>query len=168
MKRVKQYKIRLTEEEDNLLQQKAQKSGLSVADIIRLGIKSEIQDIEITKAREIVKKSQFIENWDRIFREPIFQEFEQRWQNVLQRAYLSTLARYNSSVRYLDNRFEVMSILVEVGEVEEEIESETIPEQAIKEAICQSLTKFLGGEWNGDELIVNMFVSGLKVDLAYK
>ena len=39
MKRVKQYRIRLTEQEDELLKQKAKETGLSVADIIRLGVK---------------------------------------------------------------------------------------------------------------------------------
>jgi hypothetical protein len=36
MKRIKEYRIRLTEEQDEFLKQKAKESGLSVADIIRL------------------------------------------------------------------------------------------------------------------------------------
>ena len=39
MKRVKQYRVRLTEEEDVLLKQKAKELGISAADLIRLGIK---------------------------------------------------------------------------------------------------------------------------------
>ncbi len=48
----------------------------------------------------------------------------------------------------------------------EETQTETISEQKIKEAICQSLIRLLGGEWKGDEGIVHTFLAGLKVDLT--
>lgn len=173
MKRVKQYKIRLTEEEDELLKQKARESGLSVADIIRLGIKYQIEQLESTKTTELWKNSEFIKNWEQNVENSLFQEFAKRWQDLLKTAYLQTLKQYKGSVNYVDGKFEVLSDLVEVEEaedstlVEEEAEPETIPEQKVKDDLCRSLAQFLGGEWSGDESIVQTFISGLKIDLAH-
>ncbi|HEY9794946.1 MAG TPA: ribbon-helix-helix protein, CopG family [Leptolyngbyaceae cyanobacterium] len=172
MKRVKQYRIRLTEQEDELLKQKARETGLSVADIIRLGVKYQIEKLEAVKEIELWKSSQFIKNWEQNFDSSLFQEFAKRWQDALKRAYMQTLKKYKDSVRYTDGKFEVLSSLVEVEEgddstaVEEEAEPETLAEREVKEDVCHCLATLLGGEWSGDEWIVQTFIAGLKVDLA--
>ena len=91
MKRVKQYRIRLTEQEDELLKQKAKETGLSVADIIRLGVKYQIEKLEAVKEIELWKSSQFIKNWEQNFENSLFQVFAKRWQDTLKRAYIQTL-----------------------------------------------------------------------------
>jgi predicted ribosome quality control (RQC) complex YloA/Tae2 family protein len=177
MKRVKQYRIRLTEEEDELLKQKAKESGLSVADIIRLGIQYQIQNLEPVTSRELLldkgveKNSKFIQNWEENFESSLLQEFGKRWQNTLKLSYLAALGRYKNSVRYVDEKF--VSNFQEIEEIDEailvdEIEPEIISEEKVKKNICQSLTEFVGGEWSGDEWIVQMMISGLKLDLAYE
>lgn len=172
MKRVKQYRIRLTEEEDELLKQKAKESGLSVADLIRLGIKYQIEQLETNKTRDLWKSSIFIQNWEQNFDNPLLQEFGKRWQDTLKYAYLLALKEYKNSVCYVNERFEIFSSVVEVDEgedanlLEEQPEPETVSEQEINDNVCRFLTKFLGGEWRGDEWIVQMMISGLKVDLA--
>ncbi len=172
MKRVKQYRIRLTEQEDELLKQKARESGLSVADLIRLGVKYQIESLEVAKETEIRKSSEFLKNWERNFENSLFQEFGKRWQDTLKATYLQTLTKYKDSVRYIDGKFVVLSSLVEVEDgddsafIEEEAEAETISEQKVKEEVCHSLVTLLGGEWSGNEWIVQTFITGLKVDLA--
>ncbi|MCU0538158.1 MAG: ribbon-helix-helix protein, CopG family [Hydrococcus sp. Prado102] len=171
MKRVKQYRIRLTEEEDELLKQKARETGLSVADIIRLGVKYQIQDLEAARANELIKNSKFVQNWEQNFETSLFQEFGKRWQDTLKFAYITALSKYKNSVRYIDEKFEIVTSFQEIEEIEEEIlvdevEPEIISEDKVKENVCQSLTRFVGGEWNGDEWIVQMMISGLKLDLA--
>jgi hypothetical protein len=170
MKRVKQYRIRLTEEEDELLKQKAQESGLSVADIIRLGIKYQIEKLESVRETELWENSQFVKNWEQNFDSSLFQRFGKRWQTTLQGTYLEILKGYKGSVCFTGESFEVVSRLVEAEDEDlaftaEEAESETLSEQQVKQDICHSLTGALGGEWSGDEWIVQSFIAGLKVDL---
>lgn len=172
MKRVKQYRVRLTEEEDALLKQKAKDLGISAADIIRLGIKHYVGNLESDKKRKLRSNSEFIKNWEQNFGQSIIREFGERWQNTLQTAYLLTLTKYKGSVYYIDGNFEIVSSVIEAEEssdippVVEEAQPETLPEQKVKEDICHSLTKVLGGEWKGDEWIVQTFIAGLRVDLA--
>lgn len=167
-----QYRVRLTEEEDALLKQKAQELGISAADVIRLGIKCYIGNLKSSWNRDLKSHSQFIKNWEQNFGESIIQEFGEKWQNTLQTAYLLTLTRYKGSVYYIDGNFEVVSNVTEIEEISdtssvvEEIQPEVLPEEKVKEVICLCLTKILGGEWKGDEWIVQAFLSGLKVDLA--
>lgn len=54
MARVKQYRIRLTEE-DALLKHKAKDLGLTAADIIRLGIRSYVGDKEFATLKVFVE-----------------------------------------------------------------------------------------------------------------
>jgi hypothetical protein len=171
MKRVKQYRIRLTEEEDEFLKQKSRETGLSVADIIRLGIKYQIERLEADRAIGLRRNSQFIQNWDQHFESALFQDFNGRWQSTLQRDYLKILKQHKDTVCYADGKFEVLSHSIEIDEEEsavaiEETEPETISEQQIKQDICRILADSLGGEWSGDEWIVQMFIAGLKLDLA--
>jgi predicted DNA-binding protein len=177
MKRVKQYRIRLTEEEDELLKQKARESGLSVADIIRLGIQYQIQNLESVRFKELLlstgleKNSKFIQNWEQNFESSLLQEFGKRWQNTLKLSYLAALNRYKNSVRYVDEKF--VTSFQEIEEIDEtilvdEVEPEIISEEKVKKNICQSLTEFVGGDWSSDEWIVQMMISGLKLDLANK
>ncbi len=173
MMRVKQYRIRLTEEEDELLKQVAKKTGLTVADVIRMGIKYQIGELEYKKVAELKEESEFFQNWEQYFGQSIAQEFGQRWQAALQSAYLQTLSKYKDSVCYIDGNFEIVSSITEAEEnsdtlIEEETSSEIIPEQKVRDEICRSLTKFLSGEWNGDEGIVDIFLNGLKTDLTSK
>ena len=172
MKRVKQYRVRLTEEEDVLLKQKAKELGISAADLIRLGIKRYTGNLESSWKRELRSNSDFIKNWEQNFGQSIIQEFGERWQNTLQTTYLLTLTKYKGSLYYVDGNFEVISNVTEVEEtsdtltVVEDIQPEILPEQKVKEDICLCLTKILGGEWKGDEWIVQAFLAGLKVDLT--
>ena len=84
------------------------------------------------------------------------------------------MTRYKGYIYYISRNFEVVSNVTELGEtsnaptVVEEIQPEVLPEQKVKEVICLCLTKILGGEWKGDEWIVQAFLSGLKVDLVPK
>lgn len=181
MNRVKQYRVRLTEEEDELLKQKAREMGLSAADIIRLGIRYYSEkpgfggfDMSISQRSlpELKENSEFLRNWEQTFEKSIIQEFGAKWQNKLQLAYLLTLGKYKDIVYYIDGKF-VSSIIVTESNRntlagEEETQTETLSEQEVKEGICHSLTKFLGGEWKGDEGIVDTFLAGLKVDLAHR
>lgn len=175
MKRVKQYRIRLTVEEDELLKQKARESGLSVAEIIRLGIQDRIQNLESVTSKELLlsrvleKNSKFIQNWEQNFESSLLQEFGKRRQNTLKLSYLAVLSRYKSSVRYVDERF--VSNFQEIEEIDEAIlvdeeEPKIISEEKVKKNVCQSLTEFVGGDWSGDEWIIQMMISGLKLDLA--
>lgn len=171
MKRVKQYRVRLTEEEDLLLKQKAQELGISAADVIRLGIKRYIGNLESSWKRDLKSHSQFIKTWEQNFGESIIREFGEKWQNTLQTAYLLTLTKYKGSVYYMDGIFEVVSNVIESDENSDTSSvvktlPEHLSEQKVKQEICRCLTKILGGEWNGDEWIVQAFLSGLKVDLA--
>ncbi|WP_315790157.1 hypothetical protein [Fischerella sp. JS2] len=174
MKRVKQYRIRLTEEEDELLKQVARETGLSVADVIRLGIKYQIRDLEYKRLTKLREDSGFLKNWEQYFGQSIIQEFGNRWQAALQTAYLQTLMEYKDSVCYVDGKFEIISSITEFEKssdttaIVEETSPESISEQKVKEDICQSLAKYLGGEWNGDEGIVQIFLNGLKTDLLYR
>ncbi|MBD2433431.1 MULTISPECIES: hypothetical protein [Fischerella] len=174
MKRVKQYRIRLTEEEDELLKQVARETGLSVADVIRLGIKYQIRDLEYKRLTKLREDSGFLKNWEQYFGQSIIQEFGSRWQTALQTAYLQTLMEYKDSICYIDEKFEIISSITEVEKssdttpIVEETSPESISEQKVKEDICQSLAKYLGGEWNGDEGIVQIFLNGLKADLLYR
>lgn len=102
----------------------------------------------------------------------IIQEFGEKWQNTLQSIYLATLTKYKGRVYYTDGDFKIVSNIIEVEEssdppaIEEDFQPETLPEQKVREEIAFLLTKLLGGEWKGDEWIVQAFVAGLKVDLA--
>ncbi len=171
MKRIKQYRIRLTEEEDDLLKQKAKSLGTSVADVIRMGINYQIDDLRGRKEIELRNNSEFIKNWEKSFEPSLFQRFERGMQHRLQIVYLSILNEYKGSVCYADGKFEVVSSINEVEEssellpVVEEAQPEIVSEETVKVEICQSLNRFLGGEWTGDEWIVQIFLSGLKVDL---
>jgi hypothetical protein len=175
MKRVKQYRIRLTEEEDALLKQKARDLSLSAADVIRLGIRYFVGEKEfamLTERRftELRENSELIRNWEQSFEQSIFHEVGKKWQEKLQLAYLQTLEAYKDFIHYTDGKFVSNSFEAEESRdttpVVEETQSETISEQKVKADICHSLTRFLGGEWQGDEWIVNTFLAGLKVDLA--
>jgi len=175
MKRVKQYRVRLTEEEDALLKQKAQALGISAADIIRLGIKYYVGEAEFSKlaerrVTELKRNSEFIGNWEQTFKQSIFEEFGEKWLDRLQMAYLHILKEYKDFVEYIDGKF--VSSIVEAeksGDMTptlEESQTEIISEQKAREEICRSLTRCLGGEWKGNESIVDIFLSGLKIDLA--
>lgn len=173
MARVKQYRIRLTEEEDALLKQKAKDLGLTVADIIRLGIRSYVGDKEfatLTERRfnELKSNSQFIQNWEQTFEQSVLQEFGKKWLDKLQFAYLHLLAEYKDYVDYVDGKFVSSVIETEEGSdtlaVVQETLPETISDQKVREGICYSLKRFLGGEWKGDEWIIHTFLTGLKVD----
>ncbi|MBV9387925.1 MAG: CopG family transcriptional regulator [Chroococcidiopsidaceae cyanobacterium CP_BM_ER_R8_30] len=175
MNRVKQYRVRLTEEEDELLKQKARDLGLSAADIIRLGIKYYFEKpgfgmfIQERSFPELKENSEFLRNWEKTFEQSIIQEFGVKWQNKLKLAYLQTLEKYKGIVYYRDGKFMSSIIVTEENRntlLEEETQTETLSEQEVKEGICQSLTKYLGGEWKGDEGIVHTFLAGLKVDLG--
>jgi hypothetical protein len=154
MKRVKHYRVRLTEE-DLLLKQKAQELGVSAADVIRLGIKGYIGNLESSWKRDLKSHSQFIKNWEQNFGQSIIREFREKWQNTLQTAYLLTLTKYKGSVYYVDGNFEVISNVIEVEEtsdaptVVEEIQPKVLPEQKVKQDICLCLTKILGGGMEG-------------------
>jgi hypothetical protein len=167
----------LTEEEDELLKQKARESGLSVADIIRLGIQYQIQNLAPVTFRELLldrgveKNSKFIQNWEQNFESSLLQEFGKKWQTLLKLSYIAALSKYTNSVRYIDEKFEVVSSFQEIEEMDEailvdEVEPEIISEEKVKENVCQSLTEFVGGDWSGDEWIIQMMISGLKLDLA--
>jgi hypothetical protein len=135
-------------------------------------VKYQIEKLEAVKEIELWKSSQFIKNWEQNFENSLFQEFAKRWQDTLKRAYMQTLKKYKDSVRYTDGKFEVLSSLVQVEEgddlavVEEEVAPETLAEREVKEEVCHSLATLLGGEWTGDEWIVQTFMAGLKVDLV--
>ncbi len=170
MKRVKQYRVRLTEEEDALLKQKAKDLGISAADIIRLGIKRYIGNLESDRSTNLKNNSEFLKNWEQNFGRSIVQEFGERWQNNLQTAYFLTLIRYKSSVCYINGNFEVGLSVIEANDSSDklllETQPETLSEQKVREDICHSLAKLLGGEWKGDEWIVQTFLTGLRADLA--
>lgn len=172
MKRIKQYRIRLTEEEDDLLKQKAKSLGTSVADVIRMGINYQIDDLRGRRETELRNNSEFIKNWEQTFDPSLFERFERGMQHKLQLVYLYILNEYKGSVCYADGRFEVLSTINEVEEntdllpVVEEAQPEIVFEDKVKADICQALKQYLGGEWTGDEWIVQIFLSGLKVDLA--
>jgi predicted DNA-binding protein len=174
MKREKQYQIRLTESEDKLLKQVARKTGISVADVIQLGIKYQIQDLENLKYRQIQEESELLKNWERYFGESMSQEFGVIRQASLQGAYLKILMGYKDSVCYTNGNFEIIPSIPEVenissaSSVNEETPPEGMSEQEVKEEICQCLTSFLGGEWNGEEGIVSIFLNGLKTDLLHR
>ena len=135
-------------------------------------MKYQIEKLEAVKEIELWKSSQFIKNWEQNFENSLFQVFAKRWQDTLKRAYIQTLKKYKDSVRYADGKFEVLSSLVQVEDgddlaaVEEEASPETLAEREVKEDVCHSLATLLGGEWTGDEWIVQTFIAGLKVDLA--
>lgn len=186
MNRAKQYRVRLTEEEDELLKRTARELGLSSADVIRLGIRFYAGNSEYgTSPRsyrpvgvdpefmiKLREDSEFISNWKQTFAPSIFQEYGERFQTSLQLAYLLTLGKYKGLVYYIGGKF--VSSFVEAEESIDttrkmkEPQTETVSEQEVKDDICHSLTKFLGGEWKGNEGIVNTFLAGLKVDLAQR
>ncbi len=121
---------------------------------------------------ELKENSEFLRNWEQTFEKSIIREFGARWQTQLQIAYLLTLGKYKDLVYYIDGKFVPSIIVTEENRNtlagSEETQTETLSEQEVKEGICRSLTKFLGGEWKGDEGIVDTFVAGLKVDLAHR
>ena len=171
MKQLKHYRVTLTEEEDALLKQKAEELGISAADIIRLGIKRYIGSLESERKRELRNHSEFLKNWEQNFGQSIIQAYGERWQKALQNAYLLVLTKYKGSVYYINGNFKVSSSVIEAEDssnafVVVETQLETLPAQAVIENFCYSLTKLLGGEWKGNEWIVQTFLDGLKVDLA--
>jgi len=159
-----------------LLKQKARALGLSAADLIRLGIRYDFEKpglgvfISQRTFPEFKENSEFIRNWEQTFEQSIIQEFGVKWQNKLKLAYLQTLEKYKGIVYYVNGKFLSSIIVTEENRNklsgEEETETETLSEQEVTEGICHSLTKYLGGEWKGDEGIVYTFLAGLKVDLS--
>jgi len=149
--------------------------GLSAADIIRLGIRYYFEKPGFgmfTSQRsfpELKENSEFLRNWEQTFEQSTIQEFGVKWQNKLKLAYLQTLEKYKCIVYYIDGKFMSSIIVTEENRNTplggEETQTETLSEQEVKEGICYSLTKYLGGEWKGDEGIIHTFLAGLKVDL---
>lgn len=133
-----------------------------------LGIKYQIQEVASLKTKQLQEESELLRNWEEYFSELIVQEFGVRRQAILQVAYLDILMAYKDSVFYRDGNFELISDISSLDGsnlVNGETRLETILEQEVKEEICQCLTQFLGGEWNGEETVVGIFLNGLKTDL---
>ncbi|HBE33889.1 MAG TPA: hypothetical protein DD990_21890, partial [Cyanobacteria bacterium UBA11368] len=70
-----------------MLKQKAKSLGTTVADVIRMGINYQIDDLSGLKETELRNNSEFIKNWDKTFEPSLFQRFERGMQHRLQIVY---------------------------------------------------------------------------------